>query len=75
MGTADYCALVVLLLAGLVALSIRQEEKRCLERRQNHGTPPDGVERRSGRDRRQRSVGAWVAWAARTQWRKVRNWF
>ncbi len=74
MGPADYCALVVILLAGLVTLSIRQEEKRCRERRQHSARPPQGIERRSGRDRRRRSFGAWMGWAVRSQWQKLRSW-
>lgn len=75
MGTADYCVLVVLLLAGLVALSIRQEEKRCVDRRHRLEPPPGGMDRRSGRDRRARSLKAWATWAADSQWRKVRKRF
>lgn len=75
MGTADYCALVVLLLAGLIALSIRQEEKRGADRRQRDGSPPDGFERRLGRDRRDRSLPAYLAWATRSQWLKLRSLF
>ena len=75
MGTADYCALVALLLAGLIALSIRQEERRGTDRRQHRDQPPGSIERRSGQDRRDRSLGAWTAWAAKSQWRKVRKLF
>lgn len=75
MGTADYCALVVLLLAGLIAVSIRQDEKRQADRRQQVGPPPAGRERRSGRDRRDRSLPAYLAWATRSQWLKLRNLF
>ena len=73
MGTADYCALIALLLAGLIALSIRQEECRCGDRRQQSGSAPGGIERRVDSDRRNPSWQGWVAWAARSQWRKVRN--
>jgi hypothetical protein len=75
MSTADYCALVVLLLAGLIGLSIRQEERRCADRRQRREPPPGEVERRSIPDRRDRSLGAWTTWAAKSQWRKVRKLF
>lgn len=75
MGTADYCALVVLLLAGIIVLSIRQDEKRQADRRQQGGPPPGGLERRSGRDRRDRSWSAYLAWATRSQWLKLRNLF
>jgi hypothetical protein len=75
MGTAVYCALVVVLLAGLIALSIRQDEKRQADRRQQGGLPPAGQERRLGRDRRDRSLPAYLAWAARSQWLKLRNRF
>ncbi len=73
MGTADYCALVVLVLAALVTLSIRQEEKRRGDRRQRQLPPPGGVERRTHPDRRNRSLGAFLAWVARTQWAKLRK--
>ncbi len=75
MGTADYCALIVLLLAGLITLSIRQDEKRQADRRQQDGPPPPGLERRSGRDRRDRSRSAYLAWATRSQWLKLRSLF
>jgi len=75
MGTADYCALVVLLLAGVITLSIRQEEKRQADRRQRSGPPPASLERRAGRDRRDRSLSAFVGWAARSQWAKARRLF
>ncbi|GLH68986.1 hypothetical protein GETHPA_05190 [Geothrix rubra] len=75
MGTADYCALVVLLLAGLIALSIRKEEKREADRRQQGGPPPAGLEQRSGQDRRDRSLSAYLAWATRSQWLKLRALF
>ena len=75
MGTADYCALVVLLLAGLITLSIRQDDKRQADRRQQGGPPPTGRERRTGRDRRDRSFPAYLAWAARSQWLKLRALF
>jgi hypothetical protein len=75
MGTADYCALVVLLLAGVITLSIRQDEKRRADRRQQVGPPPAGLDRRSGRDRRDRSLSAYLTWAVRSQWLKFRSLF
>lgn len=75
MGTADYCALVALFLAAVIALSIRQEEQRSTDRRQRHEPPPGGIERRSRQSRRNRSFSAWVSWAAHSQWCKIRNLF
>ncbi len=75
MGTADYCALVVLLLAGIIVLSIRQDEKRQADRRQRNGPPPGGLERRRGQDRRDRSWSAYLTWAMQSQWLKLRNLF
>jgi hypothetical protein len=62
MGTADYCALVVVLLAGLVAIMIRQEERRLADRRKPHKLLPGGLERRSGKDRRRHAIRDHVGW-------------
>jgi len=75
MGTVDYCILVILLLSGLVAVSIKQDEQRRGDRRQHSGLPPDGIDRRSGKDRRGHSLAAFVLWAGRTQWLKIRKRF
>ncbi len=75
MRTVDYCILVVLLLAGLLLISIRQEELRRMDRRRQDLPPPGGVERRTGRDRRDQSAVGYLAWAARSQWLKVRKLF
>ena len=73
MGTADYCALVTLLLAVCIGLSIRQEEKRGAERRQRCEPPPGGIDRRVLPNRRSRSFKGWIAWVAQSQWRKARK--
>jgi hypothetical protein len=75
MGTIDYCILVILLLLGLVALAVKHEGKRVADRRQHKGQPPDGIERRSGKDRRGNSLTAYVLWAMGSQWSRLRKLF
>lgn len=75
MGTADYCMLVVLLFFALMAWSLRVEEKRRRERRKTVGPPPGGIERRCGRDRRSESWIAYVTWATRSRWKKLKSRF
>ena len=71
MGINDCILLVVALLFGYLLLAIHYEEKRAKDRRKQNLGPPDGIERRSGRDRRRDSVLHYVAWVLRSQLRRL----
>ena len=75
MGTADYCMLVLAVFLILVVVAIKQDEQRKAERRQTEKPPPDGVEHRKVMERRARSAGAYLLWAARILGNKVRSRF
>ena len=71
MGINDSILIVVALLFGYLLLAIHYEEKRAKDRRKQDAGPPDGVERRSGKDRRRDSVLHYVAWVLRSQLRRM----
>lgn len=71
MGINDYILIVVAVFFGYLLLAIHYEEKRATERRKLNLGPPDGVERRSGKDRRRDSVLHYVAWVLRSQLRRM----
>jgi hypothetical protein len=71
LGINDCILIVVAVLFGYLLLAIHYEEKRATERRKQDLGPPDGVERRSGKDRRRDSVLHYVAWVLRSQVRRL----
>jgi hypothetical protein len=71
LGINDCILLVVALLFGYLLLAIHYEEKRATERRKQDLGPPDGIERRCGKDRRRDSVLHYVAWVLRSQLRRM----
>ena len=71
MGINDCLLIVVALSFGYLLLAIHYEEKRATERRKQNLGPPDGIERRSGKDRRRDSVLHYVAWVLRSQIRRL----
>ena len=71
MGINDSILIVVALLFGYLLLAIHYEEKRAKDRRKEDLGPPDGLERRCGRDRRRDSVLHYVAWVLRSQIRRL----
>jgi hypothetical protein len=71
LGINDYILIVVAVFFGYLLLAIHYEEKRATERRKLNLGPPDGVERRSGKDRRRDSVLHYVAWVLRSQLRRM----
>jgi len=75
MGTADYCLIVAVLFFALVTLCLKHDEHRRRDRRQRNLGPPNGIERRSGKDRRGNSTTAFVLWTLRSRWSKVKKWF
>jgi len=72
-GTNDQILIVVCLFFGCMLLSIHHEEKRKADRRQRHLGPPDGIERRSGRDQRSRSPLASLRWILGAPFRALRG--
>jgi hypothetical protein len=75
MGTIEYCILILVLMAGLMALSIAHDEKRRCDRRKQNLGPPNGIERRSGKDRRGNSLTAYVLWILRSRWHRIKTFF
>ena len=71
MGINDGLLIVVAAFFSYLLLAIHYEEKRAIERRKQDLGPPDGVERRSGKDRRRDSVLHYVAWVLRSQMRRL----
>jgi hypothetical protein len=71
LGINDSILIIVALLLGYLLLAIHYEEKRATDRRKQNLGPPDGVERRSGKDRRRDSVLHYVAWVLRSQIRRL----
>jgi len=71
LGINDCLLIVVALFFGYLLLAIHYEEKRATERRKQNLGPPDGIERRSGKDRRRDSVLHYVAWVLRSQIRRL----
>jgi hypothetical protein len=67
LGINDCLLIVVAAFFSYLLLAIHYEEKRATERRKQDLGPPDGVERRSGKDRRRDSVLHYVAWVLRRQ--------
>jgi hypothetical protein len=70
MGINDCIILVVVGFFGLVLYSIHKDEQRRADRRQQD--LPHPIERRR-RDRRRKSPYAYLAWALRSQWSKLKN--
>jgi len=73
MGTIEYCILILVLMAGLMALSIAHDEKRRCDRRKQNLGPPNGIERRSGKDRRGNSLLAYLWWICRSRWHRLKT--
>jgi hypothetical protein len=71
LGINDSILIIVALLLGYLLLAIHYEEKRATDRRKQTLGPPDGVERRSGKDRRRDSVLHYIAWVLRSQLRRM----
>jgi hypothetical protein len=70
-GTNDFLLIVVALFFGYLLLAIHYEEKRRTDRRKVNLGPPDGIERRSGKDRRRDSLAHYVMWVLRSQMKRV----
>jgi hypothetical protein len=66
-GINDYLLLVVALFFGYLLLAVHYEGKRVTDRRKRNLGPPDGIERRSGKDRRQNSHMKYMAWVLHSQ--------
>ena len=71
MGTNDWILIVVAAFFGYLLLAIHYEEKRSTDRRKRNLGPPDGIERRSGKDRRRDSLTRYLAWVLRSQCRRL----
>lgn len=71
MGINDCLLLVVAVFFGYLLLAIHYEEKRAIDRRKRGVGPPEGVERRLGKDRRRDSLLHYLAWVLRSQLRRL----
>lgn len=70
-GTNDLILIVVGTLFGYLLLATHYEQKRTTDRRKRNLGPPDGIERRSGKDRRRDSVIAYLGWVLRSQAKRL----
>jgi hypothetical protein len=70
-GTNSWILIVVALFFCYLLLAIHYEEKRAMDRRKANLGPPNGIERRSGKDRRRDSVLHYLAWVLRRQCRRL----
>jgi hypothetical protein len=70
-GTNDYVLMIVALFFSYLLLAIHYEETRSTDRRRVNLGPPNGIERRSGRDRRRDSLIHYLAWVFRSQLRRL----
>jgi hypothetical protein len=75
MGTADYCLIVVALFFGLLAFSIMREEKRRRDRRKGGHFHPGGIDHRNLAERRASSWAAYLSWAMRSPFSRMKHWF
>ena len=71
MGTNDAILILVAVFFGYLALAIHYEEKRTTDRRKRDLGPPDGIERRSGQDRRRNSLVNYLRWVLTSQLRRL----
>lgn len=71
MGTNDQILILVGLFFGYLLLAIHYEEKRSTDRRKRNLGPPDGRERRSGKDRRKDSLTRYLGWVLRAQVKRL----
>ena len=71
MGINDCLLIVVALFFGYLLLAIHYEETRSTDRRKVNLGPPNGIERRSGKDRRRNSMPRYLAWVLRSQGRRL----
>ena len=71
MGTNSWILIVVAAFFGYLLLAIHYEEKRKTDRRKVNLGPPNGIERRSGRDRRRDSMTHYLAWVLRSQLKRL----
>jgi hypothetical protein len=71
LGINDCLLLVVALFFGYLLLAVHYEGKRATDRRKRDLGPPDGIERRSGRDRRQNSHLKYMAWVCHSRLRRL----
>jgi len=70
-GTNDWILIVVASFFSYLLLAIHYEEKRATDRRKVNLGPPNGIERRSGRDRRRDSLAHYLAWVLRRQCKRL----
>ncbi len=73
MGTNSWILIVVAAFFGYLLLAIHYEEKRATDRRKVNLGPPNGIERRSGKDRRRDSLLHYLSWVLRCQVRRLGN--
>ena len=71
MGTNDYLLIVVGSFFGYLLLAVHYEEKRATDRRKRNLGPPNGIERRSGKDRRRDSLTHYLRWVLRSQLKRL----
>jgi hypothetical protein len=70
-GINDYLLLVVALFFGYLLLAVHYEGKRVTDRRKRNLGPPDGIERRTGGDRRKNSHVKYMTWVLHSQVRRL----
>jgi len=70
-GTNDYILILVALFFSYLLLAIHYEEKRMTDRRKVNLGPPNGIERRSGKDRRRDSLMNYLMWVLRSQLKRL----
>lgn len=71
MGINDCLLIVVAAFFSYLLLAVHYEGKRATDRRKQDLGPPDGIERRSGKDRRQNSHLKYMTWVLRSQVRRL----
>jgi hypothetical protein len=71
LGINDGLLLVVAVFFGYLLLAVHYEGKRVTDRRKRDLGPPDGIERRSGMDRRQNSHMKYMTWVLHSRLRRL----
>lgn len=75
MGTNDWILIVAASFFVYLLMAIHYEETRTTDRRKVNLGPPNGIERRSGKDRRRNSMTHYLAWVLRNQVRRLARLF
>ena len=71
MGINDCLLIVVATFFTYLLLAVHYEGKRATDRRKRNLGPPDGLERRTGGDRRQNSHLKYMTWVLHTRLRRL----